>query len=93
VLFRSYAQGEAYQYGAAFLAAAEAVLGRDLATLLQRHVLLLQSTGLDRIEPDTLAALRERYGAFDHPGAREVLAFLDGGYRMTREMMAEEGTG
>ncbi len=92
-LAASYAQGEAYQYGAAFLAAAEAVLGRDLATLLQRHVLLLQSTGLDRIEPETLAALRERYGAFDHPGAREVLAFLDGVYRMTREMMAEEGTG
>lgn len=92
-LAASYARGEAYQYGAAFLAAARTVLGDDLAGLLQRHVLLLQSTGLDRIGPDTLAALRERYGAFDHPAAREVLGFLEGRYRMTREMMAEEGTG
>lgn len=92
-LAASYAQGEAYQYGAAFLAAAEIVLGRDFARTLQRNILVLQLTGLDRIEPDTLKVLRDRYAAFDHPAGREIVAFLDGKYRVTREMMADEGTG
>ena len=37
--------------------------------------------------PAWLRSLRARYAAFDHPGAREIVAFLDGEYRITREMM------
>ena len=89
----SYRLGEAYEYGAATARAAAAVLGDGLGAMVQGRLLVLQQTGLDRMEPDTVASLRARFSAFDHPGAREIVDFLDGGYRITREMMAEEGTG
>lgn len=89
----SYRLGEAYPYGAATARAAAAVLGDDLGAMVHGRLLVLQQTGLDRMEPETVAALRARFAAFDHPGAREIVKFLDGGYRITREMMAEEGTG
>lgn len=92
-LAASYALGEAYQYGAAFREAAMAVLGADFAETLQRNIQILQLTGLDRMGPDTLETLRRRYGAFDHPAGREIIAYLDGRYRITPEMMANEGTG
>lgn len=85
-LAESYASGERYDYGAAFLRAAETVCGPDLAAALTRDLLLLQDTGLDRLEPDTREKLRARYAAFDHPAAREVVAFLDGAYRFSGEM-------
>ncbi|MDO8289665.1 MAG: hypothetical protein Q7T44_10650 [Parvibaculum sp.] len=31
--------------------------------------------------------LRARYSAFDHPAAREIIDWLDGGYRITQEIM------
>lgn len=92
-LAESYRLGEAYPYGAATLQAATAVLGADLGAMVHGRLLVLQQTGLDRMEPDTVASLRARFAAFDHPGAREIVKFLDGGYRITREMMADEGTG
>lgn len=92
-LAASYRDGEAFQYGEATARAAAAVLGDDLGAMVHGRLLVLQQTGLDRMEPDTVAALRARFAAFDHPGAREIVRFLDGDYRITREMMAEEGTG
>ncbi|HRD26717.1 MAG TPA: beta-N-acetylglucosaminidase domain-containing protein [Caulobacter sp.] len=89
----SYREGEAYQYGAATARAAAAVLGDELGATVHGRLLVLQLTGLDRMEPETVASLRARFAAFDHPGAREIVRFLDGDYRITREMMAEEGTG
>ncbi|MCF8506324.1 MAG: beta-N-acetylglucosaminidase domain-containing protein [Caulobacter sp.] len=83
----SYRLGEAYQYGAAFNEAARQVLGEPLAAQLQVHISRFQQFGLPLTEPDTIASLRARYAAFDHPGAREIVAFLDGEYRITREMM------
>ena len=79
-LTESYGKGEAYEYGAAFQAAAQAVLGDELAALLQRHIRLLQDTGLERLG-EVKERLRARYAGIDHPGAREVVAFLDGEYR------------
>jgi len=91
-LAESYRLGEAYQYGEAFARAAAEVLGPELAVLVQRHLLTLQEVGLDRLEPGAKTRLRERYSAFDHPGAHEILKWLDGGYVVTREMVeAEEG--
>jgi hyaluronoglucosaminidase len=86
-LAESYRLGERYQYGEAFRAAAELALGPDLARLAERHIGFFQDVGLDRLEPETAQRLRERYLAFDHPAAREVLAWLDGAYRITREMV------
>lgn len=82
----SYRLGDRYAYGEAFRHAAQVVLGDDLARLVAEDLLTLQDVGLDRLgerEP----ALRERYGAADHPAAREILAWLDGAYRITDEVV------
>ncbi len=83
----SYRLGDAYQYGAAFNDAARKVLGEPLAAQVQLHISRFQQFGLPLTEAETIASLRARYAAFDHPGAREIVAFLDGEYRITREMM------
>jgi hypothetical protein len=85
-LAESYAAGEAYQYGAAFERAATEILGADLGQLVRRHLSQFQDTGLDRLG-DVAPRLRERYAAIDHDAAREILAWLDGAYRVTREAM------
>lgn len=79
-LATSYASGDAYEYGRAFEAAATEVAGKRLGDLLRQDILLLQDTGLDRLDA-AAARLRKRYCEFDHPAAREVLAWLDGEYR------------
>ena len=76
-LAESYRLGEAYEYGAAFDRAAKAVLGQELAERVRLDLLTLQDRGLDRLG-DRRSALRERYAAFDHPGAAEIVAWLDG---------------
>ena len=85
-LAESYREGEAYEYAAAFRRAAKAVLGGDLADVVERHLSALQDTGLDRLG-DSAERLRARYGAIDHPAAREIVDWLDGRWRMTREDM------
>jgi hyaluronoglucosaminidase len=85
-LAESYRLGEAYQYGQAFRNAANVVLGPDLAKHVERHLSLFQDLGLDRLE-DAAERLRQRYAAIDHPGAHEIIAWLDGAYRITREML------
>ncbi len=85
-LAESYAQGERYEYGAAFLRAAHAVLGKDLALQVQRDLLSLNDVGLDRLG-ERAAKLRARYATFDHPGAREIVAWLDGAWRIGADEM------
>ncbi len=82
----AYRLGADYDYGKAWLDTARAVLGDDLAGMVERHLYLFQDTGLDRLG-DTAERLRERYAAFDHPAAREILAWLDGAYTITRAEM------
>lgn len=84
-LAESYALGEAYDYGAAFARAALAVLGEELGALLQPDINQLQDTGLDRLSGAAKTRLRNRYAAFDHPGAREIVDWLDDAWRITRE--------
>jgi hypothetical protein len=86
-LAESYRLGDRYQYGAAFRTAAELVLGSELASLAERHIGFFQDMGLDRLEPEIATRMRGRYAAIPHPGAREVLAWLDGAYRVTKEMV------
>ena len=83
-LAESYLEGEAYDYGAAFERAAVKVLGAELAAVVRGHLSLLQDTGLDRLG-ETAQRLRARYQGFDHEGAREILAWLDGAWAITRE--------
>lgn len=81
-LAESYAAGEAYDYAAAFDRAAEAVVGPDLAKRLRADTLAFQDRGLDRLGARR-ATLRERYAAIAHPGAAEVVAWLDGQWDVT----------
>ena len=82
----SYRRGEAYEYGRAFDGAATLVLGPDLARQVRYNLNTFHDLGLERLE-DGAEKLRRRYSAIDHPAAREIVAWLDGAYRITREMI------
>lgn len=86
-LAESYCQGQDYDYGAAFARAADTVLGPDLAAQVRGDISQLQDAGLDRLGDKAKARLRERYAAFDHPGALEIVAWLDGVWTITRAEM------
>jgi hyaluronoglucosaminidase len=62
------------------------VLGEELGAMLHEDVLVLQDIGLDRLG-DKESYLRERYASSDHAGAREIIAWLDGEYRITDEIV------
>ena len=81
-----YRQGDAYAYFAETRRAAGTVLGDALGQTLWEDALILQDVGLDRLgEREKL--IRERYTGVDHPGAREIVAWLDGAYRITDEIV------
>ncbi len=86
-LAESYALGPAYDYGQAFERAAREVLGPAIAKEVGRRLSVLQDLGLDGLG-DGAARLRARFAAFDHPGAREIVAWLDGAWRITAEDIA-----
>ncbi len=78
---------DGYAYGAAFARAASVVLDEPtLAAALRDDLILLQDTGLDRLG-ERAEALCVRYAAFNHPAAHEVLAWLEGAWRITHEMV------
>jgi len=85
-LVESYEKGGTYEYGAAFARAAKAVLGEELATCVGRDLLTLQDRGLDRLA-ERRKTLRDRYAAFDHPAAGEIVAWLDGHWEVTDEIV------
>lgn len=85
-LVESYERGEAYEYMRAWMRAADEVAGPDVAALLLRHYRLFHDQGLGRID-EQAPKLRERYAAYDVPAARDVVAWLDGYWTVTREMM------
>lgn len=82
-----YEQGVGYRYGAAFMDAAVAVVGQELAAMLQADLLTLNDSGLDRMSDERKAKLSARYAAIDHPAAREVVDWLNGGYAISGEML------
>ncbi|MDX1553028.1 MAG: beta-N-acetylglucosaminidase domain-containing protein [Marinobacter sp.] len=86
-LAQSYKQGPGYQYGQAFLRAAEEVLGKELAKQITADLLVLQDAGLSRISSERRQAMTETYSRFDHPAAREILRWLAGEYQVTDEMV------
>lgn len=84
-LAESYRDGPDYQYLAAFRRAARTVLGPELADGVERTLLLLEDAGLNGITEEQTARLRSRFSAFEHPAAREILAWLDGGFALGAE--------
>lgn len=85
-LVDSYASGAAYQYADSFARAALEVAGDDVGAMLREDVLVLQDVGLDRLG-EKEALLRGRYEDVDHPAAREIVDWLNGGYRITDEIV------
>jgi hypothetical protein len=77
-LTESYALGEAYDYGAAFRRAADAILGPELAAAVIRRAPLLEDVGLDGLDAERRARLAAEFAAFDHPAAREIVDWLGG---------------
>jgi hypothetical protein len=84
-LAESYREGAGYQYLAAFRRAAATVLGPELADAVERTLLLLEDAGLDGLSAEQHLRLKTRFGAFDHPAAREVVAWLDGQFAIGAE--------
>lgn len=78
----SYREGDAYAYGRAFEEAAPLVLGDELARLVREDMAIFQDVGLDGLGKRS-ERLRARYAGNPHPAAREIVAFLDGQYRVT----------
>jgi hypothetical protein len=85
-LAASYAEGERYEYGRAWDQAADAVLGPELARRVRLDLLSLQDRGRDRLG-ERAAKLMERYAAFDHEAAREIVAWLGGKWDVTDELV------
>ncbi|HUH13881.1 MAG TPA: beta-N-acetylglucosaminidase domain-containing protein [Longimicrobiales bacterium] len=85
-LVDSYQRGDGYEYRLATARAAAAVLGDELGARVTEDLLTLQDVGLDRLG-EKEALLRERYAGEEHPGAREIIAWLDGAYRITDEIV------
>lgn len=82
-----YAQGDAYRYGASFAEAASQICGAELGAMLVADVLTFNDAGLDRMSAERKAALSKKYGAINHPAAREVVDWLADGYAITGEML------
>ena len=82
----SYRQGDSYQYAESFRHACSDLLGDELGEKVREDLLTLQDIGLDRLG-DKEKTLRERYASVDHPGAREIIEWLEGAYRITDEIV------
>jgi hypothetical protein len=88
-LAESYAMGPDYQYLGAFRRAANAVLGPELADAVERNLLLLEDTGCHGLDEERKARLHARFAAFDHPGAREIVNWLDGAWDSASELQTQ----
>lgn len=85
-LAKSYQQGEDYCYGVEGFLASQEVVGQKLAVMLRNDLLSFQDLGLSKIE-SRLEALIARYSEISHPGAHEVVAWLQGEYAITGEQV------
>src|SRR5690606_30654772 len=84
-LVACYREADAYRYREATDRALAEVLGDELAGMVRMDLKWLQDVGLDRLAAEEKDALRKRYGAIDHDGAREIVAWLDGHWAISGE--------
>ncbi len=86
-LVESYRRGESYEPTAAFSTAALAVLGRELATCVERDLAFFHDEGLGAMDAKKIEILRAEYSRFQHPAAHEIVGWLDGRYTVTHELV------
>jgi hyaluronoglucosaminidase len=84
-LAEGYRQGDDYDYGVALKRAADAVLGADLAGEVVRRLSAMQDTGREGLGESGRMSLRARFAGSANPGALEIVMWLDGAWRVTRE--------
>jgi hypothetical protein len=82
----SYRLKEKYEYAESFRRACIEVLGEELGAKVREDLLTLQDIGLDRLA-EKEKTLRDRYSGVEHPGAHEIIDWLDGAYRITDEIV------
>jgi hypothetical protein len=64
------------------------VLGKGLSDLIVRDLGLFQDRGLHEMSVEQIRDLKLDYQKYaEHPAAREVLGWLDGDYRVTRDQI------
>jgi hyaluronoglucosaminidase len=81
-----YTRESRYDYAESFYEAAQRVAGSALAQALREDLLAMQDAGLHRLG-EKAQALRAKYAAFDHDVAREVIAWLNGDYAVSAEIV------
>lgn len=93
-LRESFERGARYEPDAAFAAAARELWGEALAAALEEDLALFHDAGLDAIDAAAREQLVAKYRRFEGPAAAEVVAWLEGAYLPTPELLAEfAGTG
>jgi hyaluronoglucosaminidase len=85
-LAKSYQQGDHYCYGTEGFLASQEVVSDELAVMLRNDLLSFQDLGLSKIE-GRIEALIARYRVINHPGAKEVVAWLRGEYAISGEQV------
>lgn len=85
-LVDSYQQGGRYQYQLSYQNACMTVLGEELGQRVYEDLLFLHDYGLHSLGKRE-EELRKRYTGVDHAAAREIIEWLDGGYRITDEII------
>jgi hyaluronoglucosaminidase len=85
-LYESYQQGDQYQYLQSYRRACNEVLGSNVGQLVYEDLLFLHDYGLHSLGKRE-ETLRGRYTDVDNPGAREIIEWLNGGYRITDEII------
>lgn len=83
----SYRLRGGYDANRAFELAAVEVLGPRFAARLGQDLADFQDAGLDGMTAERKGEHRRAYSAFDHPAAREIVAWLDGRYEVSRELV------
>jgi len=93
-LRESFERGDRYDPEAAFATSARALWGDEFADALEEDLALFQDHGLDAIDAPARDRLVSKYRRFETPAAAEVLAWLEGEFLPTPELLAEfAGTG
>ncbi len=87
-LAESYRLSGEYRSGAAFMRACKSILGNELAELIERDLSFFQDRGLHEMSSEQLQAFKSEYRKYaEHPAAGEVLGWLEGDFRVTREQI------
>ena len=88
-LARSLVERGRYEPETAFDAAAKEIVGSRLAGLLREDLSAFHDAGLSTFSTATRLEFARRYADYDTPLTKELLRWLEGGYELSAELVAE----